>query len=250
VGVERYQKRDYMAWYNPILLIIDAMFLASYIMILFLAPLISEVDATDPTSIESAFNAYFVLLSLIIQDGILIWMVWHQVVRRRVIPLSEMGLARKQLGDTSGVVKLAVAGVGLGLALFTIATLIELGQASLGFAPADDAAVLGPSEGDLAGYLTWLVSGCLIAPVSEEFFFRGYAFHSYNKRYGLMVGLFVSSIGFAAIHTNIYALLPIFVAGAGFALAFWRTGSLVPPMVAHATNNFLALTLMYIGFYG
>ena len=87
-------------------------------------------------------------------------------------------------------------------------------------------------------------------PISEEFFFRGYAFYAYDKRYGLWVGIFVSSIGFAAIHTNIYALLPIFVAGVGFALAFWKTGSLIPPMVAHAVNNFIALTLMYMGFYG
>ena len=239
-----------MAWHNPILLIIDAMFMAGFILFLFMAPMMGDLDMTDPESIESTFNAWFVLFSLIIQDGILIWMVWHQVVRRRVIPISEMGLSRKQMADTPSVVKLTVYGVGLGLAMFSIATLIEMGQSSLGFAPSEGDAVLGPSEGNLTSYLLWLISGCIIAPISEEFFFRGYAFYAYNKRYGLWVGVFVSSIGFAAIHTNIFALAPIFVAGVGFALAFWKTGSLIPPMVAHAVNNFIALTLMYIGFYG
>lgn len=248
VGEELYQKRDYLEWTNPILLIFDAMMLSGLILWLFIIPIIGEIDLADEEALANVFNPYFVLFSLIIQDGILIWMVWHQVVRRRVIPLSEMGLSKKQLSDSSSMTRMTIVGVVVGLALFSTALAIELGQAALGFAPVDEG-ILGPSEGDLTGYLIWLISGCIIAPISEEFFFRGYAFYAFNKKYGLWIAVFVSALGFAAIHTSIYALLPIFVAGVGLALAFHKTGSLVPPMVAHAVNNFLALTLLYMGFY-
>ncbi|UCC92760.1 MAG: CPBP family intramembrane metalloprotease [Thermoplasmata archaeon] len=251
VGEKVVQKRDYLVWHNVILLIICAMLLASYVLGMIIYPFIFSFEGLNEDLItEIPTNATFVLFTLIIQDGILIWMVWHQVVRRRVIPLSEMGIDRKTLEDRPRMANLAAKGIGFGLGLFAIAFAIELGQSAIGFVPPEDAVIIGPEAGDLGAYLTWLVSACLIAPVSEEFFFRGYAFYAFNKRHGLYIALFVSALGFSAIHGSIYSLLPIFVAGIGLALAYHWTGSLVPPIIAHAVNNFIAVTLMYIGFYG
>ncbi|MCK5414354.1 MAG: CPBP family intramembrane metalloprotease, partial [Thermoplasmata archaeon] len=251
VGERVVQKRDYLVWHNVVLLVMNAMMLASFILGLIIYPFIFSFDGFDESAIvEIPTNATFVLFTLIIQDGILIWMVWHQVVQRRVIPLSEMGISRSILGDSAKMAKYTAWGIGFGLVFFALALLIELGQNAIGFVPPDDAIVIGPEAGDLGSYLTWLISACIIAPISEEFFFRGYAFYAFNKRYGLGIALFVSALGFSAIHGSIYALLPIFVAGIGLALAYHWTGSLVPPMVAHAVNNFIAVTLMYTGFYG
>jgi membrane protease YdiL (CAAX protease family) len=248
VGEEVVQKRDYLVWHNVVLLIINAMMLASFVLGLIIYPFIFSLDGIDETAlVEIPTNAGFVLFTLIIQDGILIWMVWHQVVRRRVIPLTEMGISRATLGDSAKMARYTAWGVVAGLALFGVAVLIELGQTAVGFVPPEDAIVIGPEAGDLAAYMTWLVSACLIAPVSEEFFFRGYAFYAFNKRYGLLVALFVSALGFSAIHGSIYSLLPIFAAGVGLALAYHWSGSLVPPMVAHAVNNLIAVTMMYLG---
>jgi membrane protease YdiL (CAAX protease family) len=208
-----------------------------------------SLEGLDESALEGIpSDAAFVLFTLIIQDGILIWMVWHQVVRRRVIPLTEMGISKATLWDSAKMARHTAVGVVFGLVFFGIAVAIELGQIAIGFAPPEDAIVVGPGVGDLSAYMLWLVSACLIAPVSEEFFFRGYAFYAFNKRYGLWVALFVSALGFSAIHGSIYSLLPIFSAGIGLALAYHWTGSLVPPMVAHAVNNFIAVTLMYMGY--
>jgi membrane protease YdiL (CAAX protease family) len=251
VGEKLVQKRDYLVWHNVILLVICAMLLASFVLGLIIYPFVVDIDGIDQTAItDIPTNASFVLFTLIIQDGILIWMVWHQVVRRKVIPLSEMGISRSILEDGPKMTNLVGKGIGIGLALFAIAFVIELGQSAVGFVPPEDAITIGPDVGNLGAYLTWLVSACIIAPVSEEFFFRGYAFYAFNKRHGLFVGLFVSALGFSAIHGSIFALLPIFVAGVGLALAYHWTGSLVPAIVAHSVNNFIAVTLMYIGYYG
>ncbi len=249
VDVQLVQKRDYFAWHNVVLLIFNAMLLASFILGLIIYPFIFSMEGIDDTTlVELPSNAGFVLFTLIIQDGILIWMVWHQVVRRRVIPLSEMGIERATLTDSSKMARHTAWGILAGLALFGVAIAIELGQVAIGFVPPEDAVVIGPEAGNVAAYLTWLVSACVIAPISEEFFFRGYAFYAFNKRYGLFIALFVSALGFSAIHGSIYSLLPIFAAGIGLALAYHWTGSLVPPMVAHAVNNFIAVTLMYLGW--
>jgi membrane protease YdiL (CAAX protease family) len=247
VGERLVQKRDYLAWHNVVLLIFNALLLASCVLLLLIMPILFEIDPMDPDSVDRLSDATFVLFTLIIQDGILIWMVWHQVVRRRVIPLSEMGISRAQLTDAPSVAKNTMLGVSMGVVLFFIAIGIEAGQSSIGFEPPSDV-VIGPTIGDFAAYLTWIVSGCIIAPVSEEFFFRGYAFYAFNKRHGLAVGLFVSALGFSFIHTNIYALLPIFVAGVGLALSYHWTKSLVTPMAAHAVYNFIILTMMYTGY--
>ena len=244
------QKRDYLAWHNVVLLIINAMLLASFVLGLIIYPYLISLDGIDDAAlIEIPSNATFVLFTLIIQDGILIWMVWHQVVRRRVIPLTEMGISKTTLSDSAKMARFTAIGIAFGLAFFGVAVAIELGQAALGFVPPDDATVVGPTPGDLGAYLTWLISGCIIAPISEEFFFRGYGFYAFNKKYGLSVALFVSALGFSAIHGSIYSLLPIFAAGIGLALAYHWTGSLVPPMVAHGVNNLIALTLLYTGYY-
>jgi membrane protease YdiL (CAAX protease family) len=251
VGERLVQKRDYLVWHNVILLIISAMMLATYVLGIIIYPFIFSFDGFDEGLIEEIpTNALFVLFTLIIQDGILIWMVWHQVVRRKVIPLSEMGISWTMLQDGPRMTNLIAKGIGFGLAFFAIAFAIELGQSAAGFVPPEDAVVIGPGAGDVGAYLIWLISACIIAPVSEEFFFRGYAFYAFNKRHGLYVALFVSSLGFSAIHGSIYSLLPIFVAGIGLALAYYWTDSLVPPIVAHAVNNFIAVTLMYTGYYG
>ena len=249
VDTELVQKRDYFAWHNVVLLVFNAMMLASFILGLIIYPFIFSLDGIDETAlIELPSSAGFVLFTLIVQDGILIWMVWHQVVRRRVIPLSEMGIERATLTNSSKMARHTGWGILAGLALFGVAIAIEMGQVAIGFEPPEDAIVIGPEAGNLAAYLTWLVSACVVAPISEEFFFRGYAFYAFNKRYGLLTALFVSALGFSAIHGSIYALLPIFAAGIGLALAYHWSGSLVPPMVAHAVNNFIAVTLMYMGY--
>ncbi len=242
------QKRDYFVWHNVVLLVFNAMILAAFILGLIIYPFIFSMEGIDETALtELPSSAGFVLFTLIIQDGILIWMVWHQVVRRRVIPLSEMGIERATLTDTGKMARHTLWGIVAGLGLFSVALVIELGQIAIGFEPPEDAIVIGPEAGNLLAYMTWLVSACLIAPVSEEFFFRGYAFYAFNKKYGLYVALFVSALGFSAIHGSIYSFLPILAAGIGLALAYHWTGSLVPPMVAHSVNNFIAVTLMYLG---
>jgi membrane protease YdiL (CAAX protease family) len=164
-----------------------------------------------------------------------------------VLTTDDMGVSRRLLVGEGRLPSLAAKGVLFGLAIVGASLLVELAQAGAGF---EAQGALGPAEGDWSGLLLWLVSGCVIAPLSEEFFFRGYAFHAFRQRYGLAVGVVASALFFSIIHLNAYGFLPILVAGVGLALVYHNTRSLVPCIVAHAVNNLIALAAMFLGFGG
>jgi hypothetical protein len=250
VGERIEPKRDVLSWHNVVLTLFDAFMLASWLFIIIMAPLLMEVtDAASLTSSDSVlFSPQFILLTLIIQDGILVFFVWHQVIKGGALTLDDMGISRKALLGGGRALGLTAKGILVGMALAGLAMVVEYGQAAAGFSPGD--AGVGPGRGDVVGYLLWLVSGCLIAPVSEEFYFRGYAFSAFKLRFGLLVGVAASAVFFAFIHLSAFSFLPILVAGTGLALTYHYTRSLVPCMVAHAVNNFIALTLAFTGLGG
>lgn len=249
MGEELLQKRDYLAWQNVVLLVFNAFLLAAVVVSIVTAPLIPEVDPMDPASVGEVFTPGVLLFMLLVQDSVMIWLVWHNVVRRRVLTPTEMGISREQLADSSRMAVLTLAGMAIGGLMFLAAIGIEALQSSVGFSQDVDP-IIGPQQGDPWSYVVWVIIGSVIAPVTEEFIFRGYGFYAFERRYGLWTGVVVTAFAFALVHTSIYALLPIFVAGVVLALTFHRTRSLVPCIVAHATYNFVIVTLYFLGWVG
>lgn len=100
---------------------------------------------------------------------------------------------------------------------------------------------LGPSQ-----FLVVLALGAIVAPVVEEVFFRGFVFGSYARRYGPRLGAILSSTLFALLHANLSVLVPILLMGLVLAWLYYRSGSLVPGIVAHGINNAIAFSLFYL----
>jgi uncharacterized protein len=88
------------------------------------------------------------------------------------------------------------------------------------------------------------LSACLMAPVTEETFFRGFVFAGLRKRWGFWAGAIVSALIFGVVHagTGPAAIPFLAVLGGAFAYAYERSGSLWPAVFAHAINNMLAIT--------
>ncbi|HET7812596.1 MAG TPA: type II CAAX endopeptidase family protein [Steroidobacteraceae bacterium] len=83
----------------------------------------------------------------------------------------------------------------------------------------------------------WVLPLALIAaPVFEEFIFRGLIFNGMQRSFGLWPATLASAALFACLHPPI-AMLPVFGLGIATALSYARTGSLLAPMLAHATYN-------------
>jgi membrane protease YdiL (CAAX protease family) len=108
---------------------------------------------------------------------------------------------------------------------------------------------VGKSTAALIGAAVFV---CVIAPITEEFFFRGFIFgvlrrwriRIAGRDVGTWLAAIVTGILFGLAHTGSASsqyLLPLGFLGFVLCIVRWRTGSLYPCMALHSTNNALAL---------
>ena len=100
---------------------------------------------------------------------------------------------------------------------------------------------LGTRDSTAALVLAALLT-CVIAPISEELFFRGFLFGALRK-HGLIVAVLVSGTAFGLAHVAsapIGFIVPLGTLGMILALLYEKTGSLYPSIALHALNNSIA----------
>ena len=87
----------------------------------------------------------------------------------------------------------------------------------------------------------------VIAPICEEFMFRGFLFPTLWKKWGLAAGVLVSSALFGLLHasgTPVELLLPLALLGIVLCLLRAWSGSLIPGIALHSFNNAIAFGSM------
>jgi membrane protease YdiL (CAAX protease family) len=93
---------------------------------------------------------------------------------------------------------------------------------------------------------------CVIAPIAEEFFFRGFLFGALRqirlpvagRDLGPWLAAIITGILFGLAHlgsASLQYLIPLGYLGFVLCVVRWRTGSLYPCMALHGANNALAL---------
>lgn len=82
-----------------------------------------------------------------------------------------------------------------------------------------------------------LFSVVVVAPVTEEFIFRGVLLHRWGVKWGVRPAIVLTSVLFGVLHSN---LIGLFVFGVVMSLLYLSTRSLLVPMAAHAINNAIA----------
>ena len=86
---------------------------------------------------------------------------------------------------------------------------------------------------------------CVVAPLCEEIFFRGFLYPSIRDRFGVTGGVVASSLVFAMVHPGLPNQMATFVLGVAFCLVYERAGTLVAPVVAHAIFNAIQLAFVF-----
>ncbi len=81
----------------------------------------------------------------------------------------------------------------------------------------------------------------VIAPVTEEFLFRGAILQGFLRRYSARKAILVSAVFFGAVHMNPWQFGPAVVLGIIYGWWCLRTNSLGPALVGHALNNAMGL---------
>jgi len=87
----------------------------------------------------------------------------------------------------------------------------------------------------------YILTAVFVAPLFEEFMFRGMVFPCLVKHVGLAKGTVLVSLLFAAMHFHLPAFLPLFLLSAVLCLAYWRTGSLWVGIGMHAIFNAVSI---------
>lgn len=88
----------------------------------------------------------------------------------------------------------------------------------------------------------------VLAPAAEEFVFRGVLFTALQKRLGPIISAIILSGAWSLMHRGYSSqnLLALFALGLLFTWIAWRTGSLYPAIFGHATNNFVAVVVLFL----
>lgn len=85
------------------------------------------------------------------------------------------------------------------------------------------------------------ISVVILAPIVEEFIFRGVFFNLLSKKRSTLFALVASSLFFGVLHLE--TMVPTAVIGFVLAVIYHITGSLRLVIAAHMVNNFIAFTL-------
>jgi uncharacterized protein len=214
-------------WTAPVALIAGfAIAVFAYIVI----GAIAAAAGADPNHLPSGVD----IAATVIQDAALIG---SAVIFARMV-----GRARPaQFGLRPTGLKPAVGWVALtwfGFFLFSVVWV-----AALGITEKDDLPdQLGADKSTVALVAVALLV-CVVAPVAEELFFRGYFFTALRNWKGVWPAAILTGLVFGAIHAGsapVGYLVPLAVLGFGLCLLYWKTGSLYPCIALHALNNSLA----------
>lgn len=94
------------------------------------------------------------------------------------------------------------------------------------------------TTGAQAVALTLCISLC--PGIAEELGFRGFILRCLEKNMSVPTAVVISSLLFGLLHFNVLQGVGATLLGVYLGFVTWRTGSVVPAMVAHAANNFLS----------
>ncbi len=86
----------------------------------------------------------------------------------------------------------------------------------------------------------------ILAPLAEEFVFRGLLFSTFKKAGWPNCGWVVVSMLFAAIHGSAPIFLPLFVFALALTWLYETTGGLLAPVMAHGIFNAGNLAILFI----
>ena len=152
----------------------------------------------------------------------------------------QFGLRRTRFWPTVGWAAVGLVSFYIVVALYTAIVQPDAEQTV-----AED---LGADQGTLGMIAAGFMVIC-VAPVAEEFFFRGFFYRALRSRYSVLGAALIDGILFGFIHWDfstadgLLIIPPLAALGIMFCLVYERTGSLYPVIALHAFNNAIAFAV-------
>jgi membrane protease YdiL (CAAX protease family) len=83
--------------------------------------------------------------------------------------------------------------------------------------------------------------------ICEELFFRGFLLHGLRNKTSDWSAIVLAGLLFGVFHLDVYRFFPVTLLGILFGYMVVKTGSIFTGMIAHATNNTIALAIAFVG---
>lgn len=171
-----------------------------------------------------------------------IGVVLYYVMIKYRFPLDALGLKVKDLNK--------IIATGLGGGFFVLLSVIISGRLVERFVmkPAElqPFARLVLSAETLPQLILLFIIGAILAPLSEEIYFRGFFYQALRSYFDVPLAIVLSGAVFGLLHFDLVRFIPLAVGGIGLAWLFERTGSVYTPFIAHGLWNFIMLLLLVI----
>lgn len=137
------------------------------------------------------------------------------------------------------------AAVGL-MGVYAILLMATAMLAGVFVAETDSGGGIVPDGASTTWTIVFVAIGTVIAPIFEEFFYRGFMFQALRQGRGTWTAAGISSLAFAAAHLEFApaALIDRAAIGIGLCWLFAKTGRLLPGMFAHSINNAIVIPLV------
>ncbi|MEQ8200305.1 MAG: type II CAAX endopeptidase family protein [Syntrophomonadaceae bacterium] len=103
------------------------------------------------------------------------------------------------------------------------------------------------SANRLPDIIALIFAGTVLAPVSEELFYRGMIYPVFRRYLGPAWGAVLAGIIFGLAHFDLWRALPLAVGGAILCYMYEKSGSILVPMVAHGLWNGTMFAIILLG---
>ncbi len=218
--------------------------LVSFVLASFFGGLVIKAVLGHADKTETPLTAEHVLPSALTFASFVVGLAAFLAYRR--LPLGELfGLAKMRAVQVCGWAALLLVAAIPFVGVVNAVTVLLLKDAAEQ-QPLVELFRAAAQRGDFSTIGIIAVAGVILAPLCEEFLFRGY-FYGVGKRYfGAWISGLLTAALFAAFHASLTSLAGLFVLAIALTLAYERTGTLAVPITMHALFNATSLGVLYL----
>lgn len=143
-----------------------------------------------------------------------------------------------------------IYGIGGGLVLLLVITLlsIPINYLNPDLSPQVYEEILRSVQ-NLPQFLAIFLAGAVLAPFSEELFYRGMIYPVLRRYVGVRWGIILAGVIFGLAHMDWWRAIPLSMGGIILCYIYEKTGSIWPSFIAHGIWNAVMSLALYISLF-